>query len=454
MFANRSGNLRANETHLVSADVALYNTAGGGNHINNTATGAVRLADHQIGVFAADGRGTVAMNVALDTTPTSAEANAIFLAQGTSYSSNPAQMPGARYPLWNEPYVRSADIFGRNGVYVTKQVYAAPAFSTWVVGAAAGDPGAITALDNTEYTLGIAYQGVRHHMFYNPDALHHFDPAYVTPDYTTLGTAEPVDHLLQNLTFNINRNSAGLTLPINRKQGQEPVIALLIDSTGSDGVVINTITAGDTIPVMNSSNGVRNWVITADQLATLRAAAVAAFGDVIANVTWSILTIDTTTAGTVTGGVADLFMVMALDMPLAYVDYIPQVKVRLNLGLKSGFVGTEYMNEEVQMFEGEGSGRVLDLMWKATHGQRKYTLRSTEDPIIEFPSPYTTTTNYVVYNMLSENAQALDITNQVGIPARTIVAIPTGSGTITTFDAFMNAWLASVGSPAIKVNGI
>lgn len=452
MFANRTGNRRANEIFLVqgATDTALYNTAGGGNNIVNPSTHVVRLADKQIGAFAGTGYGSVAPNVALDTTPTITEAPQFYLAQGTAYSSNLNAYPGARYPLWNEPYVRSADIIAASGVRITKQLYAAPTTSTWVIGQPTGTAGEIAALDDTEYTIGITYQGRRHSEMYNEAALHHYDPYFVTPNYTTLATAEPVDHLIQNLTYDINRNSILLTLPRARKQGNEMVVAFAIDTTNSAGVNIDTLTAGSTVAVVNTPDGVRNITLTADQFLSLVTAVEAAGGDTVANLNWSILTIDPVTAGTTTGGVADMIILMAADWQTAYSDYIPQVKVRLGVGLKSGFDYAVVSHEQyTPAFEGSGLGRQMDLWYKATHGQRRYSLDHEEFPVIAFDSPFSTTTNYIVYNILHELNAQVDISSQISAPHRTIVALPTGSSNVTNFDNFMNAWLTSAALPNI-----
>ncbi len=144
-------------------------------------------------------------------------------------------------------------------------------------------------------------------------------------------------------------------------------------------------------------------------------------------------------------------MIMGLDDKTAFVDFIPEVKNRLQVGLTSGFNYPIVYNEElVKADEGQGKGRVLDLLYKATQGQRKYGLLHIEDPYVAFPSPVVTTTNYNVYNILHGNTNNPDIGSQTTSPFREIVLIPTANTSlVTAFSAFLNAWLPATGNNAI-----
>lgn len=445
------GNKRPVESFLVAnASDPLYNVAGAGNNITNPSGLAVRLANKQLGFFSAGGPGSVAMNVATDATPTVPEASRIFIAQGTEYSANPAQRPGARFPLWNRPFERSGDINGANPVVVTRKAYAAPTHSVWVI----GDNGGIVAQDETEYMVSIAYRGLRSDIYNSPEGTAIYKPHFLTPNYTNLSTAEPEDHLIQNLVWNINRNSKTLSFPNSRYRGNEPVVAFAIDTTGAAGVKIgglSPIAAGDTISVVNSAFGVRNITLTSAQAESIKAAAVAATGDPIADVDWSILTVDLATAGTATGGVADAFMILALDEDLAFEDRIPQVKVRLEVALSRGFDFNTVSNAEwSKAFEGTGEARVWDLMYRATHGQRKYMLDHTMDPVIEFPSPIDLSLNYTSYVIEHVNYQTIDTSNTVDAPQKCIILVPVANTTlITQLNTALNSWLTSANGSVI-----
>lgn len=451
-MVNRYGNKRANETFLVAkAGQAFYNTAGAGNFINTLTDDSVVLADGQIGIFAASSRGSVALNTATPVAPTIAHAPSIFIAQGNENSANPSA-PQKKFPLWNEPFWASAPINGNTPVNVTKRPWAVDTHSVWVIGADAGlSARALTALDNTTYQMQIAFRGLRSDIFYNPETSAGINISYATPDYTTLGTAEPLDHLIQNITWNINRNSRAVAFNRTRFAGSINAVAFAIDSTGTTGTDIAGLTAGDQIAVINTNLGVRNITLTAGMVQSLidaQAAAVAA-GQTGG---WSILTIDTATAGTTSGGVADMIMIMGLDHTPAFLDTIPQVKERLDIGLTFGFdYTTVYHEEHSQAFEGHNHYRFLDILYQNTHEQRKYNLRHTEDPVVKFPSPLVDNQNYTVYNINHVDYAQIDTNTQMDSPQRTILCIPgTETTLITAVDTALNAWLASANQSAIK----
>lgn len=446
---SRKGNIRSVENFIVAKTATdWYNTAGSGNNITDPSDGSIVLADGQIGLFASGDRGTVASNVATDATPTITESPVVYLAQGTEYSSNPGQSPGARYPLWNRPYERSQDIDSQWSVLARKESYTLPTHSVWTIGQPDTTAGEINVLDNTEYQIRIAFRGRRMDEFYNAAGTNVFNPHFVTPNYTALGTAEPRDHLIQNLTWNINRNSRIINVNRTRYNGNEPLVALAIDSTGSAGTAIGggtPIAAGDFLPIVSTQFGVRGITLTEAQAESLKAAAVEASGVAIASVTWSVVTIDLSTAGTVTGGVADLFMLLALDAELAYEDRIPQVKSTLDIGLTVGFdFATVYHEENSHASEGSGEGRVWDLHYRATEGQRKYMLDHTQDPIIEFPSPIVEDEKYDSFIFEHYRVRDIDTYNTINSPLKTIVLIPTADTTLSTaFENSLNAWLTS-----------
>lgn len=447
---SRNGNIRSVENFLVAkTGTTWFNTPGSGFNITDPTDGSCVLADGQLGLFSASDRGFTANNVNTDATPTVAEAPVVYLAQGTGYSANPGAYPGAKYPLWNRPYERSQDINSAYSVRARKQAYTLPTHSVWTVGQPDTTAGEISVLDNTEYQIRIAYRGRRADEFYNPQGTNAFNPHFVTPNYTALGTAEPRDHMLQNLTWNINRNSLAVNVNRTRFKGNDPIVALAIDSTGAAGTEIGgatPIAAGDFLPIVSTQFGVRGITLTESQAQSLKAAALEASGAAnIAALTWSVLTIDLATAGSVTGGVADLFMILALDSELAYEDRIPQVKTRLDIGLTVGFdFATVYHQENSYASEGSGEGRVWNLIYKATEGQRKYSLDHTMDPVIEFPSPVDEAEKYDSFIFEHYRVADIDTYNTINSPLKTIVLIPTAdSGLSTAFENSMNSWLDS-----------
>lgn len=436
-------NKRAVESFLVCSgdDQGLV---AGGTALNDNATGAVNVADGQLGIFnVASSGGTVAYLETLAAAETVADAPAIQIIQGNENSANPRGAT-ARHPLSVRPYEASGIISGYNRIVATKQVAVAPSHSTWIIGDAS--TGGITALDNTEYIMKIAYRGRVYDEYYSPEATASLTARYTTPDYTALSTAEPVDHLIQNIVWDINRNSR-IFVGTSLRSGKEPVVAIAVDTVGGTGVVANTITAGTVLPILTTSLGNQSITLTAAMAASIQAA----LSSASLPATSRLLNVNLTTAGTVTGGVADAIMVMALDRSLSFEDRIPQVKVRLEIGLISGFDSSVVDHEEhEEAFEGKGQGRALDLLYRATHGQRKYNLDHTKDPIPEYTSPIDTTASYTVYTIDHINVAQVDTGNIVQSPQREyILAQPADTDTIGEIDDLLGPWIASVNSVGI-----
>lgn len=408
------------------------------------------LNDGQLAVVSASMFGSVGLNVFTDATPTITEAPVIAIAQGNANSIT-SQTAATTYPLWVRPYELSKTIDGRREVRVTKQVYRAPSFSIWGL----ANPNVIS---NSSYMMEVAFKGRRQEEMYSLQEQSSLNVGFDTPDFSSTGlnytTAEAKAWILNTVAYNINRNSKALT-PGARFASQAPVVAFKINRAGGTGVEIGAgtpLAAGDAIPVITTPQGTKNFVLTADQATSIKNAALAVAGGVIADLTW---TIEPATYTADQDDENDYLLVMALDETQVYVDYVPQVKVRLRLGLRTGFdISLTTLTELGYADEGQGQGRVLDLMYKATEGQRKYTNRHTEDPVINFASPVDTSLVYVTYVIHHSNVTETDMFTQLLRPAKEIVLIPaysTGTTTnpyLATFEGVLNNWLASAVSNA------
>ena len=420
--------------------------------LSNSSTGAINLNDGQLGVVSASIFGSVALNSFTNATPTVATAPVIKIVNGTAQSANPAV--ASTYPLWVRPFESTSPIDGRGNVIVTKQAYREPGHSVWVIGNTVGETGAVNVLESTLYQIAIAFRGNRVDSMVGNNNGSYLRAKVETPDFSDLSmdTAEATDYILSYLGWEINRNSQQFAVN-SRFPGKSPVVAFLIDTTGTDGTAIgggDPIVAGDVISVLNSTAGLRNITLTEAMATSIKNAALAVAGGVIADLTWNILTIDLANAGSATGGLGDVLMLVALDEPTAHIDYIPQVKVSLEVTLPSGFnYNTVRYTHANRADEGQGLARQLDLEYKATQGQRKYFGSHEEFPIIEFPSPIVANEKYVVYNILHENVNQVDTFNRVDSPFRDIVCIPayssgtTANGLIATFDGYVNSFLGS-----------
>lgn len=458
-----STNVRANETFLVSKNTQTSVPASGTTLVNGA---NINLADGQVGFFADSPWGSVAQDVAVDTTPTIAEAPFLAIYQGNENSADIATaVANATYPLWARPYERSASIDGRGDVYVTKQAYRDPSHSVWLVGNTSGQSNAINAANETEYLLTINFRGRRAEEMYSQEQASNLPVSVTTPNFTTLGytTAQSISWIANNIGWEINRNSTQFAIN-SRFPNNSPAIAFLIDTTGTNGIKLydatqvgnEVIAAGDTVNVVKTASGVtKSIVLTTSMASSIVAAAVAATGAAITACTWSIAPIEL--AAVTTTSLGSMLMIVGLDDKVAFVDYIPQRKNRIKVGLTRGFnYSTVRCKEYKQADEGQGDSRTLELLFQATHNQRKYNLSHEEGhPVTKFPSPIVSGQTYTVYNILHSKRTKPDVSNEIITPFREILCVPrystgtTANPLITTIDTYLNSWLGSS-----KVNGL
>lgn len=432
-------NKREVESFVVSSgDQAL---PAGGTTLKN-ASGAINLANGQLGIFSDDFNGTTAHNTALAAGETIANARQIKIYQGTADSATPGNSV-YKYPLYPRPFAASDSIEGSSDIDVTKQDYVAPQHATWIMGdTGALATGGIVPANNTLYSLGISYRGRIIDELFNRRNTQTLITSVTTPNFTTLGIAATnlqQDWIVQNMVEQINLNSYAISSTRPRFQGNDPIVALGIDLTGTDGTAKAAVVAGLALPVITTGGVTKTLTLTAEMAASLQLALPAGS---------SVINVNTTTAGTATNGVATAIVFMALDRITVYDDKVPQVKIDFELGLRRGFdnvtvqhARTSYPNE------GEGLGRQLDLYWKRTEGQRLYTLSHREDPIINFPSPVDVSTNYAKYTITHKDVYQMDTFNATYNPRKEIILVPTADATtIASLEAVLSPWLVSAGT--------
>ena len=425
-----------------------------------SATGVVALNDGQLGIVAESIFGSVAVNTFVNATPTIATAPILKIMNGTSTSANPAAP--VTYPLWNRPFRASSPIDGRGTVTVTKQDYRGPEHSVWLVGDTIGQVDAVNVVNETDYQISIGFRGRRMVEGFSLEESAYLRPKFTSRNYTTLGlsNALAVDDILTNLSWDINRNSQQFALN-SRFPSRSPVIAFLIDNTGTTGTAIGggtPIAAGDVINVVTTTAGTKTLTLTEAMAKSIKDAFIAYEGVAIASVVSKIMVTDLASAGSATGGTANMLMIMGLDVPVAYTDYVESTKVNLDVKLPLGFnFATVRCVHENKPDEGQGLYRQMDLYWKKTQGQREYNLRHTEDPIVNFATPFVLDEKYVTYSISHGNNTQVDTSNIINSPFLDIVCIPAySSGTtpnplIATFDGILNNWLASTAhNDAIK----
>lgn len=452
-----SNNKRPVESFLVALPAATTIPVTG--TLSNSSTGNVNLTNGQLGIVSMSSFGTVALNAFTDATPTVTEAPVIALYQGTAASAG-INTSSATYPLWVRPFEKTSNINGvNNRVTVTRQDYRLGKHNIWTVGVpSSATTGAVNVLDNTDYRMTIAFNGARVDNQFSRHTVASTTIQKTTPDFTNLASTYPlpIDWICTQFAYEINRNSEYFLLA-SRFQGSDPMIAFTVGiansgpAGGAAGTAISGIAAGDSFTVFTYNGVARSIVFTQSMVDSIQAAATASSFT-------HLLSIDLANAGTATGGTATGVMIMGLDSRLAYIDYIPQVKTRLRIGLKSGFDFTTVSSlESVQADEGQGDSRSLELLYQATAGQRKYAQRHVQDPVIKFPSPIVDGQAYVVYNILHSKSEQIDTSNVSVSPFREIICVPrystgtTAHPAIALLNTALNAWLDSSGNPRIAV---
>lgn len=340
-----------------ATDLALAtgNLLGSGN--------ATTLSNGEIGVMSYDFEGTVGMGSFLTAGVTAAQVKAIQVVQGTAASANLATADP--WQVGSQPYL-SSGIIRRDKVRSIRSQKARPAIygTTLITDLAASVPA-----DLTEYRLYIKLDSQRNDRDYSNNS-NIVNAAYTTPDYTALGLTSDLDHMLQHLAYDINKQSKLANLSNGAyNAGNNNVIALAIDIGGGAGQAIGAITCGTSITVMTDSNIVPGvGTVTADTtmvadeklIGALAQAIAASNADaaVTAKITAAstIETIDLTTAGDVAG--VDALLIIALDDDRApYFDDIPAVMNDITVNPASGFQVTGGLSlVKTQPDEGVGQG--------------------------------------------------------------------------------------------------
>ena len=348
------------ETILVAkAGVAVANAANATENVFDPSTFVTNILDGQLGIVCdTHNSSTRAFNEYLDTTDDAVKVDEIRIVQGTPKSSDISTV--SNLPYGDKELVKSMKIKAKNGIMFTAKVAKASSNDAWVIGA--DGAGTISAVGDSDYKLHLQFLSKRNDRDFSVQGNENFTVSYSTPDYTTLATAEPLDHLVQNLVYSANLNSFALryNMPFV-KRGNKNFVAFAINFTGGSGTKLGNITAGVGFPAIVSNGSNVNFIPDADFVQTIT--------NIIANgssygidADTTIELVDLSTAGA--ADVAQGILLVALDHKLAAArDEIAQVKVRMNVGLEYGFnSGTSTTKVNLSKpYEGEGKARVWQL---------------------------------------------------------------------------------------------
>lgn len=442
---SKSNKKPKSETFLVaSGDQALV---AAGTDIVNPASFALNIADGQLAVVCASHDSTTrAFGETIGAADTPLTVPTIQIFQGTPNSANIRNV----HPIdavSDKAVVKSQKITPKNSLLFTGRVSAAPLLNAWVVG---GTGGAITSVDSADYAMNVQFVSHRNDKYFGAHGEEDFTVNFSTPDYTALGTVSPLDHLVKNLVYTANLNSAALRFnnPASRR-GNKNFIAFAVSEAGAGGTAINpgvSIVAGTPITVAVDAAG-NNVQFTPD------AAFVATMTELLANATnltnaSTIEVADLSTAGAAAD--ADTIVLVAVDHQLAIArDDIPQVKVRLRVGLEYvSFDANPVLKEQVSVpFEGQGQGRKMKLWYESRAGLNIYTAQNRHWG----PQEYITPPSYIDESVLY-NAYIIEHRDSFLVPAshevdwfhRTIILVPTADTTTiaslnTLFSPYLDA---------------
>lgn len=419
-------------------------------------TGACNLSNGQLGVFDSGGYGTNAANTAINTGDTFAESPRIIIAQGTPYSATPGATAFAGF--FRDVYEKSHEIVGRNVKWFTGQAYVAPELDAWAIGADTGAVDAIgTPLDETEYGVRVTFNGrIREEMvgLKQRDSIY---VSYTTPDYTTLGTTNPLDHLIQHLVYELNRNSRNIVTNGNR--GNYPFVAFAVN-TGSAGTFSGT---GEVL--FSALDSLDGGVATGYGFSTDAETAAAhnnsqmgaAFVSLIADTDSDfdtdseVVPIDLDTAGTNAIG-ANAIAIIALNEEEAFIERSKTLKVKLSVSLDGGFLSTVGVYNTGGMDEGQGVPRVIQIMYNDTAGQRKYSQNREAFPVITPPDYVVDTEIYDTYIIESWDPYVQLASPDVTETQRTYIFVPSGDTTTkNSLEAVLNAYFGPAGIPAVNL---
>lgn len=444
MSSNRTLHPKSENILVASANSALVTTGA----LVDTTGNAFNIANGQLGVVSVEHGHTVAYGNFLAAGNTVAQAPVIQIVQGTPYSSDTTQV--GEYGLNHKAVVRSAIIDGRNKVTLSARVAQQPTNDTWVLGNLTGNVGAFNVEDTSSYTLNIGFNNSYQDRFFSTTGLEIFSPEYVTPDYTTLGTTDPLDDFVQNMALKVNLNSSAFNIS-NVREGNRSVVAFAVNIGAGTGTALSAFTAGASVPVMTIGGVTYSITVTADMAASMTAA-IAASGLLV---TSTIEVINTATAGTAAN--CDVIVLMALDRKLHQVkDRMNAVKPRLIIGLDGAFsANTITKVRGAKNFEGHGQGRKWQIQYESRAAMQHWSAQNhpnNGDFFIEAPTYIDPNGVYTAYIIESKKDDLIvNYSHRSQRPDRTIILTPatyaggtTNSTMLTSLNAVLGAWLQSV----------
>lgn len=329
--------------------------------VNNTTS--LGLSDGQLGVLSWDRRGTVPFGTFLSDGVLSTDVRAIKVLQGTPASGDLTSVDP--WEIGDKGYMESGVIRRDNVRSVTVQKCRPKSLANVAVTGINATP-----KDEKAYSFFAALDSVRMLKDYGYNG-NQVQGGFTTPCYTELSITSPQDHMIQNLLDNFNKQSS-------LAGGNQPVVALAINTGGGSGTALGTIACGDSIDFLTTTTDFpggpsvsTTYSLTVDHamvysLACLVAEQAAASGPI--NASSTIEVIDLSTAGNAAN--VNAFVVIALEEDLAKgVDQVPQTIPQVSVNLQGGFrvAGQKPSTTACRGNEGINSGREWKIMMDERH---------------------------------------------------------------------------------------
>lgn len=313
---------------------------------------ALGITEGQLGVMSADFHGTLGYGSFLTGGETASDIRAIKVIQGTSASADITTAD-----LWEvgEKAYRESGVIAKDQVRSVTEFVPKPA----EYGATALTDIAAPA-DLTDYGMLLNFWSRRLRKEYGANgARESFN--FTTPDYTTLGTVDPTDHLLQNIAAKMNTASNQFNGDSGKQTGRMPFVVFAVNNGGGAGTAITSIVAGDTVDVMTVDGKTTSYTFTYGAVAALagliKATEDNADATDLALLTATIEEIDLSTAGSAAN--VDALIVLALEDPIQLgVDTETTKLVRIDVNPKAGFrVAGGFVASDVMPNEAKNLGR-------------------------------------------------------------------------------------------------
>jgi hypothetical protein len=444
MNAYNNTNKRATESFIVAKPLGATTAVETGylsDSFNNLSGTKVNLLPGQIAFMNVTNANTSLGMFQFAGTDLATLGNQFRIVQGTQFSQDPqAALSKLPYPLVPRTYEQTNVIDARENITVTRQQFRSAAFHTVEITLAA-------VTDETEYSLFVRPISHRNRIFSSSQQNGGMWVSNVTPDFSANAAyTNPIDWLVQHTVRDINRNSI-VAGNFGRLAGKAPMVAIPLTTQGTapGAVLISSIAVGTAVPIY-SQNGVVKTIIV-DQI--LKDALVAATATHIAG-------IDLVNAGKAAGSLAEAFVVIGMDARKVFSDAIPQVKTRVDVTLLNGFTDADTAVVVGKMDEGEGYGHQLLQLYKNTQGQRKYTNKHIQDPVIEYPSDIDPNIPYDMYIIQHGNTRQVDTANLSLSPYVEYILFPryldgavTNNPYRSTFQTRINDWLSANNKPPV-----